>query len=95
MKLNIAIEMVRVLKPRGIILWYDFHINNPKNSDVRGIKKMEIGELFVNCDILVKRITLAPPIVRRIAPYSWLASYLLEKLKIFNTHYIAIIYKME
>jgi len=95
MKQNIANEMLRVTKPKGIILWYDFYLNNPRNRDVRGIKRKELRELFDNCNIYVNRVTLAPPIVRMIAPYSWTISYILEKLKMFNTHYIGIISKRE
>jgi hypothetical protein len=90
MKRNIAKEMLRVLKNHGIILWYDFIYNNPKNPDVRGVKKKEIYELFPSV-IYLNRITLAPPITRLLAPYSYLACYLLEKVKIFNTHYLGII----
>ncbi len=93
MKQEIAAEMFRVVKPNGLILWYDFHMNNPKNPDVRGVKKHEIHHLFPSCRIDFRRITLAPPLVRKIASYSWLACYLLEKLKIFNTHYLGIIQK--
>jgi len=39
MKKKIAGEMLRVLKPSGFILWYDYHMNNPKNPDVRGLRK--------------------------------------------------------
>ena len=39
MKQAVAREMLRVLKPRGLILWYDYHRNNPWNRDVRGVKK--------------------------------------------------------
>jgi len=93
MKINIAHEMLRVIKSNGIILWYDFHMNNPQNRDVRGIKKNEIRRLFVNCDLRFNRITLAPPMVRIIAPYSFIICYLLEMINIFNTHYIGIISK--
>ena len=95
MKQSIAREMLRVLKPDGIILWYDYHMNNPKNPDVRGVKRYEIYKLFPKCDIYLKRITLAPPSTRILASYSWLACYFLEKLKIFNTHYLGIIKKGE
>lgn len=87
----IAAEMIRVLKPQDIILYYDFHMNNPKNPDVKGIKKREIKELFPDCKFWFNRITLAPPIARLIAPYSWLLCYLLEKLKFLNTHYLVTI----
>ena len=39
MKRQIAAEMLRVVKGDGLILWYDFHVNNPRNPDVRGVKK--------------------------------------------------------
>jgi SAM-dependent methyltransferase len=94
MKRDIAREMLRILNPAGIILWYDYHMNNPKNSDVRAVKKKEIHELFPGCEIHLKRITLAPPLVRLIAPYSWIACYLLEKLNVFNTHYLGVIKKV-
>ena len=93
MKRNIAKEMLRVLKSDGIILWYDFIYNNQKNPDVRGVKKKEIYELFPNCEIRLEQITLAPPLTRMIAPYSYFTCYLLEKLKVFNTHYIGVIIK--
>lgn len=93
MKKNIANEMLRVLKDNGIILWYDFKYNNPKNPDVRGIKKEEIKTLFPNCSYDFNLITLAPPVVRKLAPISWLLCYFLTELKLLNTHYLAIIRK--
>ena len=93
MKEHTASEMLRVLKSDGAILWYDFHYNNPSNPDVRGIKKKEIYHLFPDCRITLWKITLAPPLARSLAPYSWLVCYLLEKLKVFNTHYLGIIRK--
>ncbi len=69
-------------------------MNNPKNPDVKGVKKREIHKLFNNCDIFLKRITLAPPIARVIATHSWLLGIILEKLKFLNTHYLAVIKKI-
>ena len=92
-KKDIDKEMLRVLKKEGIILWYDFSYNNPKNPDVKGIKKKEVVNLFPNCKFTFKRVTLAPPIVRFIAPRSWLLCYLLEKLSFLCTHYLVIIRK--
>jgi ubiquinone/menaquinone biosynthesis C-methylase UbiE len=95
MKKNIAEEMLRVLKDNGVILWFDYYVNNPQNNDVRGIKKVEVERLFSNCNIYLKRITLAPPLVRLIAPYSWLFCHILSKVKLLNTHYIGIISKKD
>lgn len=55
---NFLMKM-RVLELDGIILWFDYHINNTQNPDVKGVKKKEIYELFPNCDIFFKRILLA------------------------------------
>ena len=91
MKQKVASEMLRVLKEDGFIIWYDFFVRDPRNNDVRGVTKREIYQLFPDCQIEFHRVSLAQPIVRSIAPYSWLFCYLLEKLKMFNTHYLALI----
>ncbi len=88
---QVAAEMLRVLKPDGWILWYDFHFNNPRNPDVRGVKKAEIRQLFPACEIRLERTTLAPPLARTIAPVSWWTAQLLEKLPWLRTHYLGII----
>jgi len=89
-----ACEMLRVVKGDGLNLWYDFHVNNPWNTDVRALKKREIRQPFADCQIELQRITLAPPLVRLFAPYSWLACYLLERFKVFNTHYLGVICRL-
>ncbi len=91
MKQQMASEMLRVVKSDGLILWYDYHVNNPWNADVRGVKRLEISQLFPGCFIKLQRITLAPPLVRLLAPYSWLACYLLGKVPWLCTHYLGVI----
>jgi SAM-dependent methyltransferase len=94
MKRRIASEMIRVVKNEGLILWYDYHVNNPWNPDVRGVGKREIRRLFPSCRIKLERTTLAPPLLRFLAPYSWLASYLLSKCPFLCTHYLGVIQKI-
>ena len=93
MKEALASEMCRVLRPDGLILWYDYHMNNPRNLDVKGVKRREIYALFPDCDIRLQRITLAPPIARWIAPHSWLLCYILSRISCFCSHYIGVIRK--
>lgn len=95
MKENIAKEMIRVLKQDGIILWYDFFVNNPRNPDVRGIRKKRIKSLFPNCSFDFHKVTLAPPIARVFAKYSLLLCYVLELLPFLCTHYLCVIRKKE
>src|SRR5438128_205522 len=93
MKQQMASEMLRVVKDDGFILWYDYHVNNPWNQDVRGVKRREISQLFPGCRIKLQRLTLVPPLVRLLAPYSWLACYVLGKMPWLCTHYLGLISK--
>ncbi len=77
---RLAQEMMRVLRPDGIILIYDFRYNNPRNSDVTGITVREIRELFPNSVIKVRTLTLVPPLARRLVPASPLLGLVLERL---------------
>lgn len=85
MKKRIADEMVRVLKPDGLIVWYDFNY--------KGIGAKEIQKLFRNSQIKLKRITLFPPLSQKLVRFSWMLTMLLEKMTIMNTHYLGIIKK--
>lgn len=93
MKQQIAAEMLRVLKSDGLIVWYDYHVSNPRNPDVRGVPKREIVRLFPHCEVRLQRVTLAPPLVRVLAPYAWGICELLTKIPLLCTHYLGVIQK--
>jgi ubiquinone/menaquinone biosynthesis C-methylase UbiE len=93
MKRNAAAEMLRVLQPDGLILWYDYYVSKPTNRDVRGIGRREIRNLFPHCTFEFLRVTLAPPLARAIAPHSFLLCYFLEKIPWLCMHYLAVIRK--
>ncbi len=89
-RIRVAREMLRVLKPGGMIVWYDFWLN-PTNRQTRGVRPAEIRHLFPHCRLESHRITLAPPLARRIAPRSWLLALLLEKVRVLNSHYLVAV----
>ncbi|MBX3062035.1 MAG: class I SAM-dependent methyltransferase [Anaerolineae bacterium] len=90
-KANIAREMLRVLrKPDGVIVWYDFWLN-PTNRQTKGIRPAEIRQLFPDCEITFRKVTLALPLARKLANISWILCVILEKMWLLNTHYLAII----
>lgn len=93
LKRQIASEMLRVIRVGGLVLWYDFTVNNPSNPDVAGVKKREIHALFPGCQIELERVTLAPPIARMLAPISWMACHLLDRIPFLCTHYLGAIRK--
>jgi ubiquinone/menaquinone biosynthesis C-methylase UbiE len=93
-KRNMASEMLRVLKNDGLIIWYDFW-TNPINRQTKGIRKNEIKDLFPECTYNFHKITLAPPITRKLVHISWILCMFLEKIKILNTHYLVAIKKKQ
>ena len=90
-KRRVAQDMARVLAPSGGVLWYDFHRDNPRNPDVRGVRSAEIRELFPGFEIPLRRVTLAPPLSRRLARFSWTGALVLERLRFLNTHYLGLL----
>ena len=96
MRNAVASEMKRVLRPGGGVLWYDFTYNNPRNPDVQGVKAEEVAELFPGFDIHLKRITLAPPIARRIPTRMLPVVYpVLSILPMTRTHLLGLLVKRE
>jgi len=89
-KEKLANKMWSLLKPQGIILWYDFAFDNPENSDVKGIKRREIKSLFNESkNITFYRTTLAPPIGRRVKNFYPYINF----FPFLRTHLIAVIEK--
>lgn len=65
---TLAHTMWEWVAPGGGVLVYDFTIDNPSNADVKGIPLSELTTLFPHASIHSRRITLAPPIARRLPP---------------------------
>jgi SAM-dependent methyltransferase len=91
LKRQVAREMVRVLKPSGLILWYDFFVNNPRNHDHRAVGSRELHSLFPACTIQHRRVTLAPPVALRLVNRSSTLCSLLNMVPLLRTHYLALI----
>jgi len=93
MREGLAKEMLRVLRPDGMVLYYDYHMDNPRNRDVRGVKKRDIEALFKGCEINLRRVTLAPPLARALAPISTVVCEMLEAIPLLRTHYLGLFRK--
>lgn len=64
---HLADWMWKIVKPGGGILWYDFAYGNPGNRDVTGYSSRRLRKLFSARLAACRRVTLAPPIARRVA----------------------------
>jgi ubiquinone/menaquinone biosynthesis C-methylase UbiE len=91
LKAAMAREMVRILKPGGSILWFDFRVDNPNNAQVKGIGGREIRALFPGCEVELASELLAPPILRRVAGWSKPLAGALRALPFLRTHYVGLI----
>lgn len=94
MKIRIAREMLRVLKPEGFVVWFDQRYHKPGSDYNRGIGKREIKRLFPQCNIRFRLAVLIPPLARIIVPLSWTLATLIEHLPFMKSHYVAIIQKL-
>lgn len=82
----LADKMWSLLNPGGVILWYDFIYNNPKNSDVKKVDIAEVSALFNKCTSFnIKKITLAPPIGRKVGKL-----YHLFNVPFLRSHILAV-----
>lgn len=90
---RLAEKMWRWVRPGGGVLWYDFTYDNPRNPDVRGVPLSRVRELFPQGRILHRRITLAPPIARRVADVHPALYTLFNGVPLLRTHVLCWIQK--
>jgi SAM-dependent methyltransferase len=87
----LADKMVKMTKQGGLILWYDFLYDNPRNKDVKGIRKKSIRELFPEIkSITFTKVTLAPPLGR---PAGRFYNVINSLFPLLRTHVIAVMIK--
>jgi ubiquinone/menaquinone biosynthesis C-methylase UbiE len=91
MRAAVAREMVRVLAARGIVLWYDFFVDNPRNPHMRGVAKREVARLFPGFRLYARRVTLMPPLARRLLPRWRFVAGMLESIRLLNTAFVIIL----
>ncbi len=90
---RVAGELLRVLKPGGLVIWHDFFIPNPLNRATRRVSRHEIRALFRNCEIEMIKVTLLAPLARALCRVSESLIGAFERIPLLRTHYLAIIRK--
>ena len=86
----VALEMARVLRPGGSILWYDIK-SMRATPDLVPIKLDEMRALFPGAEIRVRSTTLGWRANHLVAPRSRTAAMLLGSLPWLRSHYVALI----
>ena len=88
---GLASEMKRVLRPGGLILWYDVAVPNPWNPDLHPVRGSEIHSLFPGMRVRLERVSLLPPLARLLAPHSLAVCHLLEAVPLLRGHLWGVI----
>jgi SAM-dependent methyltransferase len=91
MRHAIAAEMLRVVRPAGLILWYDLIVENPWNSCVHPLRKSDVRRMFPGCSLELRRVGLFPVLAQLLVPRSWRASSILSSVSPLCTHYLGAI----
>lgn len=88
-RITLATKMWELLNPSGIILWYDFIYNNPKNKNVKKVSVLEVKKIFQKATkSKIIKTTLAPPIGRRVGKL-----YHFFNLPFLRSHILAVFQK--
>jgi len=90
---RLAQTMWRWVRPGGGVLWYDFTVDNPRNPDVRGVPVARIRELFPTGRVQYQRLTLAPPLARRVCALHPVLYPVFNAIPLLRTHVLAWIEK--
>lgn len=90
LQLAIAAEMVRVLRPSGVLVWYDMHrVAQSSNIVPMGIDR--IRELFGGAKIDVRSVTLRWWLGQRVPRVSRAIALALQQVPFCCSHYLAVI----
>jgi ubiquinone/menaquinone biosynthesis C-methylase UbiE len=90
---NIAVEIQRVIRPGGALLWYDFRYDNPANHNVRGVGARRVRSLFPRLEGRLHSLTVLPPLVRRLGPLAPAAYPVLAIAPPLRSHLFALLRK--
>ncbi len=82
------------LKPGGAVICYDFTVNNPRNPDVCGVPLSRLRELFPEGQLRSQRLTLAPPLARRLCRLHPGLYGLFNAFPLLRTHRLTCITKV-
>jgi SAM-dependent methyltransferase len=90
---EVAVEIDRLLKPGGAVIWYDNLYANPSNRDVHAYTRADIKQLFRGYRLALQRTTLIPPLARRLGPMTPLLYPILSGLPFLRVRLLGVLRK--
>ena len=89
----LAGEVQRVLKPGGVVLWYDMRYSSPGDATVRPVRRGEVRQLFPGLTETLQSVTLMPAIARRMRGATRTLYPTLAAIPILRSHLVGLIVK--
>lgn len=93
MRHHVAAEATRILKPGGVVVWYDFRYRNRRNPHTRPMTRADITALFPFFHYKLEAVTLLPPLARRLGLFTRLLYPVLAAIPPLRTHLIGLLVK--
>jgi SAM-dependent methyltransferase len=90
-RVGIGAEALRVLRPGGCIVTYDFKVRSPRNRNVRPMTPDALRRAFPGCTIDPRPLTLLPPLARLLGPAADPLYPLLASVPFLRTHLLTVI----
>jgi SAM-dependent methyltransferase len=82
-----------MLRPGGGVLWYDFFLANPENLHTRPMRKRDIERYFRGFSIELTRVTVIPPLARRLGFMTDALYPVLRRIPVLCSHYLGLLGK--
>jgi SAM-dependent methyltransferase len=93
-RMQVAAEVARVLRPGGIVLWYDFRYRPPRGgTEMIAMTRERIARTFPDFELGLHSASAVPPITRRLARYAWALCSWLDFIAPLNSHYVGVLVK--
>jgi ubiquinone/menaquinone biosynthesis C-methylase UbiE len=88
---RLGAEALRVLRPDGCVVVYDFRVPSPRNPNVRPITPSVLRRAFPDCTVQVRPLTLMPPLTRMLGRAAPLLYPRLAAVPFLRTHLLSVI----
>lgn len=92
MQAQIAAEVARVLRPGGMVLWYEMRYSNPANPNVKAVTRRALARMFPGFTADLRSTTLVPQLVRHL-PLRRILFPLLAAVPWLRTHWAGVLQK--
>lgn len=89
---KIGREAMRIARPEGLIIVYDFFAPNPWNSRTRSFRRGDLRQIFAGCEVVTKGVGVAPPVARFALRFSNRLTRGAARIPLLQTHFVAFIH---